>query len=90
MRVTSARAKPAASGTVVTAAATSLSGAARDRHRVRAGLRRGRHYGVYSDYYDPGYGGTSQQFAKNAPYGDGNITDLISGLKNYNASSHFA
>ncbi|CAM5734540.1 hypothetical protein [Streptomyces fumanus] len=44
----------------------------------------------YRVYYNSGYGGTSQYFAKNGPYGDCNITDLISALKNNNASSHFA
>ncbi|MGJ5891239.1 hypothetical protein ACSCBZ_04735 [Streptomyces niveiscabiei] len=44
----------------------------------------------YRVYYNSGYGGTSQYFAKNGPYGDCNITDLISALKNNNASSHFS
>ncbi|MFF5515409.1 hypothetical protein [Streptomyces coeruleorubidus] len=44
----------------------------------------------YRVYYSSGYGGTSQYFAKNGPYGDCNITNLISALKNNNASSHFA
>ncbi|WP_158711032.1 hypothetical protein [Streptomyces albus] len=44
----------------------------------------------YRVYYNSGYGGTSQYFAKNGPYGDCNITNLISALKNNNASSHFA
>ncbi|GGX06912.1 hypothetical protein [Streptomyces lomondensis] len=44
----------------------------------------------YRVYYNSGYGGTSQYSAKNGPYGDCNITDLISALKNSNASSHFA
>ncbi|MFF0095178.1 hypothetical protein ACFYSF_35320 [Streptomyces canus] len=44
----------------------------------------------YRVYYNSGYGGTSQYFAKNGPYGDCDITDLISALKNNNASSHFS
>ncbi|MFF9691412.1 hypothetical protein [Streptomyces sp. NPDC014623] len=43
----------------------------------------------YRVYYNSGYGGTSQYFAKNGPYGDCNLTDLISALQNNNASSHF-
>ncbi|MER7982658.1 hypothetical protein [Streptomyces sp. NPDC095817] len=44
----------------------------------------------YRVYFSSGYGGTSQYFAKNEPYGDCNITNLISALKNNNASSHIA
>jgi hypothetical protein len=44
----------------------------------------------YRVYYNSGYGGTSQYFAHNDPYGDCNLTDLISALKNNNASQHFA
>lgn len=44
----------------------------------------------YRIYYNSGYGGTSQYFGKNGPYGDCNHTDLISALKNNNASQHFA
>ncbi|MGW3957215.1 hypothetical protein ACWEKM_41460 [Streptomyces sp. NPDC004752] len=44
----------------------------------------------YRVYYNSGYGGTSQYFAKNGSFGDCNITNLISALKNNNASSHFA
>ncbi|MFE2267574.1 hypothetical protein [Streptomyces griseosporeus] len=44
----------------------------------------------YRVYYKSGYGGTAQYFAKNEPFGDCNITNLISALKNNNASSHFA
>lgn len=44
----------------------------------------------YRVYYNSGYGGTSQYFAHNDPYGDCNLTNLISALKNNNASQHFA
>ncbi|MFI5761999.1 hypothetical protein ACIA8F_13775 [Streptomyces sp. NPDC051563] len=44
----------------------------------------------YRVYFNSGYGGTSQYFQKNGPYGSCNITNLISALKNNNASSHFA
>ncbi|MET9252315.1 hypothetical protein [Streptomyces sp. NPDC003717] len=44
----------------------------------------------YRVYFNSGYGGTSQYFAKNGPYEDCNLTNLVSALKNNNASSHFA
>ncbi|WP_329114878.1 hypothetical protein [Streptomyces sp. NBC_01353] len=44
----------------------------------------------YRVYYNSGYGGTSQYFAHNEPWGDCNLTNLISALKNENASQHFA
>ncbi|MFC9246122.1 hypothetical protein ACFT7S_19585 [Streptomyces sp. NPDC057136] len=44
----------------------------------------------YRVYYNSGYGGTSQYFAHREPYGDCVLTNLISALKNNNASQHFA
>ncbi|WP_406864400.1 hypothetical protein ABZO31_29725 [Streptomyces sp. HUAS MG47] len=44
----------------------------------------------YRVYYNSGYGGTSQFFAHNEPWGDCNLTNLITALKNENASQHFA
>ncbi|HEY9369444.1 hypothetical protein [Streptomyces sp.] len=44
----------------------------------------------YRVYYNSGYGGTSQYFAHREPWGDCNLTNLISALKNENASQHFA
>ncbi|MFG2328038.1 hypothetical protein ACGFMM_00280 [Streptomyces sp. NPDC048604] len=44
----------------------------------------------YRVYYNSGYGGTSQYFAHNEPWGDCNLTNLITALKNENASQHFA
>ncbi|WP_179382017.1 hypothetical protein [Streptomyces sp. SA15] len=44
----------------------------------------------YRVYYNSGYGGTSQFFRHRDPYEDCVHTDLISALKNENASQHFA
>ncbi|UQA95685.1 hypothetical protein [Streptomyces halobius] len=44
----------------------------------------------YAVYYNSGYGGTAQYFKPNGGWGDCNHTNLISALKNNNASSHFA
>ncbi|WP_230396274.1 hypothetical protein [Streptomyces blattellae] len=44
----------------------------------------------YRVYYNSGYGGTSQYFAHRDPYGSCKLTNLISALKNENASQHFA
>lgn len=44
----------------------------------------------YRVYYNSGYGGTSQYFAHREPYSNCNLTNLISALKNENASQHFA
>ncbi|MGW8887043.1 hypothetical protein [Streptomyces sp. NPDC055749] len=44
----------------------------------------------YRVYYNSGYGGTSQYFAHNESWGDCNLTNLTSALKNENASQHFA
>lgn len=44
----------------------------------------------YRVYYASGYGGTSQYFAHRASFGDCQLINLISALKNENASQHFA
>jgi hypothetical protein len=45
----------------------------------------------YRVYYNSGYSGTSQYFAKNDLWdGQDNLVNLITALKNNNASSHFA
>jgi hypothetical protein len=44
----------------------------------------------YRVYYNSGYGGTSQYFAHRQPYGECPWSNLITALKNENASQHFA
>lgn len=44
----------------------------------------------YRVYYNSGYGGTSQYFPHREPYGGCPWSNLISALKNENASQHFA
>ncbi|GLV91989.1 hypothetical protein Slala04_34430 [Streptomyces lavendulae subsp. lavendulae] len=45
---------------------------------------------AYRVYFNSGYGGTSQYFQKREPYGSCPWSNLISALKNENASQHFA
>ncbi|MGW7280956.1 hypothetical protein ACWGIV_22170 [Streptomyces sp. NPDC054844] len=44
----------------------------------------------YRVYYNSSYGGTSQYFRHRDAYADCTLTNLISALKNNNASQHFA